>query len=167
MLEAKVELARLAHKYDVLPKLINKLRARLLKGAADAFGAEPTEVAPAIDVAASRTKIGELTMANDFCPVPSGRPACCRAQINDRSSTRAGGDAAGTGAGDQPRQHLIPAAVDRRAATDSLGRSQAFLATGVTELASTRRMISSTSLPGICRNMACRPDGGARRSQPR
>ncbi len=59
-------LAELAQQYDVHPNLINHWRARLLEGAADVFGAEPTVVAPAIDVTVLHAKIGELTLANDF-----------------------------------------------------------------------------------------------------
>ena len=48
------------------PNLINQGRARLLEGASDVFGAEPSPVEPAIDVTVLHAKIGELTLANDF-----------------------------------------------------------------------------------------------------
>ncbi len=59
-------LAELAQQYDVHPNLINQWRARLLEGAADVFGPEPTASEPAIDVMVLHAKIGELTLANDF-----------------------------------------------------------------------------------------------------
>ncbi len=59
-------LAELAQQYDVHPNLINQWRARLLEGAADVFGQEPTASEPAIDVTVLHAKIGELTLANDF-----------------------------------------------------------------------------------------------------
>ncbi|KQM36413.1 transposase [Sphingomonas sp. Leaf10] len=59
-------LAELAQQYDVHPNLINQWRERLLEGAADVFGAEPTLAVPAVDVTVLHAKIGELTLANDF-----------------------------------------------------------------------------------------------------
>jgi len=59
-------LAELAQQYDVHSDLINQWRARLLEGAVDAFGAEPAAVEPPVDVTVLHTKIGELTLANDF-----------------------------------------------------------------------------------------------------
>ena len=61
------------------PNLINHWRSRLLEGAADVFGSEPAAVKPAVDVTVLHAKIGELTLANDFLLVRSGRPVCCRA----------------------------------------------------------------------------------------
>lgn len=77
-------LAELAQQYDVHPNLINQWRSRLLEGAADVFGAEPASAEPAVDVTVLRSKISELTLANDFWPVRSGRSVCCRAQSDDR-----------------------------------------------------------------------------------
>ena len=54
-------LAELAQRYAVHPYLINQWRSRLLKGAADVFGAEPT-----VDVTVLHDKTGQLTLANDF-----------------------------------------------------------------------------------------------------
>lgn len=76
--------AVLAQQYDVHPNLINQWRARLLAGAADVFGTEPAAAEPAVDVTVLHAKIGELTLANDFWPVRSGRQDCCRAQSDDR-----------------------------------------------------------------------------------
>ncbi len=59
-------LAELAQQYDVHPNLINQWRARLLEGAADVFGSEPTATEPTVDVTVLHAKIGELTLANDF-----------------------------------------------------------------------------------------------------
>ena len=59
-------LAELAQQYDVHPNLINQWRSRLLEGAADVFGADPTVAEPAVDVTVLHAKIGELTLANDF-----------------------------------------------------------------------------------------------------
>lgn len=59
-------LAELAQQYDVHPNLINQWRSRLLEGAADVFGTDPSPVEPAIDVTVLHAKIGELTLANDF-----------------------------------------------------------------------------------------------------
>ena len=59
-------LAELAQQYDVHPNLINQWRARLLKGAADVFGTDPSPIEPAVDVTVLHAKIGELTLANDF-----------------------------------------------------------------------------------------------------
>ena len=77
-------LAELAQQYDVHPDLTNQWRARLPEGAADVFGAEPAAAEPAIDVTVLHAKIGELTLANDFGPVRSARPVCCRAQSDGR-----------------------------------------------------------------------------------
>ena len=55
------------------PNLINPWRARLLEGAPSVFNAEQAVVEPAIDVTALHAKLGELTLANDFLPVRSGR----------------------------------------------------------------------------------------------
>ncbi|MDQ1231211.1 transposase [Sphingomonas sp. SORGH_AS 879] len=49
-------LAELAQQYDVHPNLINQWRARLLEGAADVFGADPSRVEPAVDVTVLHTK---------------------------------------------------------------------------------------------------------------
>nr|WP_151991793.1 IS3 family transposase [Sphingomonas aurantiaca] len=59
-------LAELAQQYDVHPNLINQWRSRLLEGAADVFGADPTVAEPAVDVTVLHAKIGELTLANGF-----------------------------------------------------------------------------------------------------
>jgi len=59
-------LAELAQAYDVHPNLINQWRGRLLKGAADVFGAEQAASEPAIDMTVLHAKISELTLANDF-----------------------------------------------------------------------------------------------------
>lgn len=59
-------LAELAQQYDVHPNLINQWRSRLLEGAADVFGTEPSAPEPAVDVTLVHAKIGELTLANDF-----------------------------------------------------------------------------------------------------
>ena len=77
-------LAELAQQHDVHPNLINQWRARLLEGTTDVFGAEPATAEPAVDVTVLHAKIGELTLANDFWPVRSGRQVCCRAQSDDR-----------------------------------------------------------------------------------
>ena len=49
-------LAELAQQYDVHPNLINQWRSRLLEGAADVFGAEPTATESAIDVTVLHAK---------------------------------------------------------------------------------------------------------------
>jgi transposase len=59
-------LAELAQQYDVHPNLINQWRSRLLEGAADVFGTDPSPAEPAVDVTVLHAKIGELTLANDF-----------------------------------------------------------------------------------------------------
>src|SRR5438093_4685323 len=59
-------LAELAQQYDVHSNLITQGRTRLLEGAADVFGSEPSVPEPAVDVKVLHAKIGELTLANDF-----------------------------------------------------------------------------------------------------
>ena len=103
-------LGELALQYDVHPNLINQWRSRLLEGAADVFGTDPSPVEPAVDVTVLHAKIGELTLANDFWPVRSGRPVCCRAQNDDRPKACAAAGRPSAAARDQPRQHLLPAA---------------------------------------------------------
>lgn len=77
-------LAEWSQQYDVHTNLINQWRAGLLEGAADVFGADHAAAEPAVDVTMLHAKIGELTLANDFWPVRSGRPVYCRAQSDDR-----------------------------------------------------------------------------------
>ena len=103
-------LSELAQQFDVHPNLITQWRTRLLDSAADVFETEPSTPEPAIDVKLLHAKIGELTLANDFCPVRSERPDCCRAQSDDRPVEHASGEAPGASAGDQPRQRLLFAA---------------------------------------------------------
>jgi hypothetical protein len=71
---------RVGPQFDVHPNLITPWRAKLLESAADVFGVEPVPPEPAIGVKVLHAKIGELTLANDFLAVRSGRPDCCRAQ---------------------------------------------------------------------------------------
>lgn len=59
-------LAELAQRHDVHPNLIDRWRSRLLEGAADVFGAEPSMVEPAAGVTVLHAKPGELTLANGF-----------------------------------------------------------------------------------------------------
>ena len=111
-------LADLAQQYDVHPNLINQWRSRLLEGAADVFGTDPSPVEPAVDVTVLHAKIGELTLANDFLAGALGKPVlslskgpvCCRAQSDDRPGPCDAADPSGAAARDQPRQHLLSAA---------------------------------------------------------
>jgi len=77
-------LAELAQQFDVHPNLINQWRAQLLEGAVDVFGAGPATSEPAVDITVLHARIDELTLTNDFWPVRSGKPVCCRAQSDDR-----------------------------------------------------------------------------------
>jgi transposase-like protein len=57
-------LAELPQQYDVHPNLINQWRSRLLEGAADVFGAEPSAVDPVVDVTVLHAKLSELTLGS-------------------------------------------------------------------------------------------------------
>ena len=61
-------LAELAQQFDVHANQITTWRTQLLEGAAGVFGSEGTaKVAePAIDIKTLHSKIGELTLVNDF-----------------------------------------------------------------------------------------------------
>ena len=60
-------LAELAEQHDVHPNQITTWRTQLLEGAAEVFGGDgKAESAPAVDVKELHTKIGELTLTNDF-----------------------------------------------------------------------------------------------------
>ena len=70
-------LADLAQQFDVHPNQITQWRSQLLDGAAGVFGSEAKSeaAAPTIDMKTLHAKIGELALANDFCPGRSARPA--------------------------------------------------------------------------------------------
>ncbi len=130
-------LSELAQQFDVHPNQITHWLGQLLEGAAGVFGSgtRSEETEPTIDVKTLHAKIGELTLVNDFLSGALGKPVlsrskgrdCCRAQSDDRPFARFAVRTAGPGAGDQPREHLLPAqagvgyrsghhASDRRAA---------------------------------------------------
>ena len=74
-------LIELAQNFDVHPNQIKHWRDQLLEGATGVFGeAAKAEPEPVIDVKTLHTKIGELTLENDFCPPRSAKRVCCRAQ---------------------------------------------------------------------------------------
>jgi transposase len=56
----------LAQQYDVHPNQITAWKAQVLDGAAGLFGGGSAEAAPAVDLKVLHTKIGELTLENDF-----------------------------------------------------------------------------------------------------
>ncbi len=69
-------LAELAQQFDVYPNQITSWKGQLLEGAAGIFGSEPkADAAPVVDGKTLHSKIGELTLTNDFCPARSARPA--------------------------------------------------------------------------------------------
>ena len=83
-------LIELAQNFDVHPNQIKHWRDQLLEGATGVFGeAAKADPEPVIDVKTLHTKIGELTLENDFCPPRSARRVCCRAQEDDRSRSEA------------------------------------------------------------------------------
>ena len=61
-------LAELAQQFDVHPNRITSWKAQLLDGAAGVFGTEARSEAavPAVGVKTLHSKIGELTLTNDF-----------------------------------------------------------------------------------------------------
>lgn len=59
-------IAELAQQFDVHPNQITQWKTQLLERAAEAFGGEPTDASPPVDVKALHAKIGELTLENDF-----------------------------------------------------------------------------------------------------
>ncbi len=69
-------LAELAQRFDAHPNQSTSWKDQLLKGAAGIFGSEPkADAAPVVDVTTLHTKLGELTLTNDFCSGRSTRPA--------------------------------------------------------------------------------------------
>ena len=77
-LKGEKTLAELAQHYDVHPNQFTAWKGQLVDAAAGVFGSSgaPPDAAPAVDVKVFHAKIGELTQANDFCPVRSAKPAC-------------------------------------------------------------------------------------------
>ena len=67
-IEGEKTLARLAQQVDVHPDPITTWRSRLLEGAAGAFGAGRSEVAPAgpVELEWLHAEIGQSTLAHDF-----------------------------------------------------------------------------------------------------
>jgi transposase-like protein len=60
-------LAQLADQFDVHPNQITILKSQLENGAADVFGPSGGKSAePVVDVKSLHSKIGELTLENDF-----------------------------------------------------------------------------------------------------
>ena len=59
-------LAELAEQFDVHPNQITSWKAQLEGGAADVFGLGNGAAQPVVDVKSLHSKIGELTLENDF-----------------------------------------------------------------------------------------------------
>lgn len=58
--------AELSERFDVHVSQITQWKQQLLDHAAEAFGAQPADAAPLVDLKALHAKIGELTLENDF-----------------------------------------------------------------------------------------------------
>ena len=60
-------IAQLAEQFDVHPNQVTAWKVQLEGGASNVFGTgSPAPVTPAVDVKSLHTKIGELTLENDF-----------------------------------------------------------------------------------------------------
>ncbi len=59
-------LAELTQQFDAHPNQITQWKTQLLERAASAFGGNPANAPPPVDVKSLHAKIGELTLENDF-----------------------------------------------------------------------------------------------------
>lgn len=81
-------MSELAQLYDLHANQIKQWKDRLTEGIAGVFEDNPKDKEPEIDVKTLHSKIGQLTLENDFLSGALGKPVCWWAQRNDGSTAQ-------------------------------------------------------------------------------